>query len=358
MAALHLRGVVLPAGEERDVYVVGDRLTFERVPGAQTVLRGGWLLPGLVDVHCHLGLAPDGWVTDPAGLAAQARTDRDAGALLIRDCGSPVDTRPLLDQPDLPRLIRAGRHLSRPKRYLRDLGVEVEPAGLVAAVAEQARYGGGWVKLVGDWLDRDLGDLAPLWPADVLRAAVARAHALGAKVAVHIFGEAGLADLIAAGVDSVEHGMGLSDDQLEVLAARRAGLVPTLLNMDNLPAIADQAQERFPAYAAHYRRLHAGVRDRVRSAYEAGVPVYAGSDAGGGVRHGRIADEIRALHAAGLPAEAALAAGSWAARDWLGLPGIAEGAPADLVAYATDPRADLAALHHPTRLILRGHPVR
>ncbi|MCU1607697.1 MAG: Amidohydrolase, partial [Modestobacter sp.] len=65
-------------------------------------------------------------------------------------------------------------------------------------------------------------------------------------------------------------------------------------------------------------------------------------------------DEIRALHAAGLPAEAALAAGSWAARTWLGLPGIEEGAPADLVVYDRDPRADLDALQSPQRTVLRG----
>jgi imidazolonepropionase-like amidohydrolase len=356
--ALHLRGVVLPEGEERDLYVHAGRLGLEPVPGAETVLTGGWLLPGLVDAHCHVGLAEDGWVTEPAALTAQARLSRDTGALLIRDCGSPVDTRPLLDQPDLPRLVRAGRHLARPKRYIRELAHEVEPDQLVEAVVEQVGYGGGWVKLVGDWIDRGLGDLAPLWPAGVLRAAVDRAHALGAKVAVHVFGEAALPDLIAAGVDSIEHGTGLSDDQLDALAERGTALVPTLINIDNFPAIAAQAEEKFPTYAAHTRRLHAGARDRVRAAYEAGVPLFAGSDAGGGIAHGRLVDEIHALHAAGLPSAAALAAGSWAARGWLGLPGLTDGAPADLTAYATDPRTDLAALHAPTRIILRGRVVR
>src|SRR5439155_5114005 len=162
--ALHLRGVVLPEGEERDVYVAAKRITFERVPGAETVLRGGWLVPGLVDAHCHIGLSPSGFARDLDEATGQAQLDRDGGALLVRDCGSPVDTRPLLDRADLPRLIRAGRHIARPKRYLRELGVEVEPAELVGTVEQQARYGGGWVKLVGDWIDRGAGDLAPLWP--------------------------------------------------------------------------------------------------------------------------------------------------------------------------------------------------
>jgi imidazolonepropionase-like amidohydrolase len=87
------------------------------------------------------------------------------------------------------------------------------------------------------------------------------------------------------------------------------------------------------------------------------VPVFAGTDAGGGIEHGRIADEVHALHAAGLPAAAALAAASWAARAWLGLPCIEEGAPADVVVYATDPRADLDALRRPERMLLRGRVV-
>jgi imidazolonepropionase-like amidohydrolase len=71
-----------------------------------------------------------------------------------------------------------------------------------------------------------------------------------------------------------------------------------------------------------------------------------------------VVSEIRALHAAGLSTVDALAAGSWAARSWLGLPGLVEGAPADLVAYAADPRLDLSTLDTPARIILRGKVIR
>src|SRR5438477_651176 len=84
----------------------------------------------------------------------------------------------------------------------------------------------------GDWVDRAEGDLTPLWPADALRAAVARAHAAGARVAVHVFSEEALPDLIDAGVDSVEHGTGLTEDLVAALAASGAALVPTLINID------------------------------------------------------------------------------------------------------------------------------
>ena len=356
MAALRVRGVVLPEGEQRDLYVVAGRLTYEPVRDAETVADGGWVLPGLVDCHCHVGMLPDGTAGE-AEMVAQATADRDAGALLIRDAGSPVDNRFVQHRDDLPRLIRAGRHVARPRRYLRDVGVEVEPDGLVAAVEEQAALGDGWVKLVGDWIDRGTGDLAPLWPDDVLGAAVARAHELGVRVAVHVFGADALPGLVAAGVDTLEHGTGLTGDVVDEAARRGIRVTPTLLNVATFPDIAESAV-RYPAYADHMRALHRTAAGRVRDAHEAGVRVLAGTDAGGVLPHGLVGAEIRALHAAGLPAEAALAAGSWDARDYLGLPGLVEGAPADLVVYPADPRRDLGVLAAPSRMVLRGTVVR
>jgi imidazolonepropionase-like amidohydrolase len=358
LPSLHLTGVVLPEGEHRELWVRDGRLTFEPVPGAETVSRGGFLLPGLVDAHCHVGIARGGGsVDDLADTRAQALTERAAGVLALRDCGSPVDTRPLDDEHDLPRIFRAGRHLAAPRRYIPGLAIELEPADLVAEVRVQAKRGDGWVKLVGDWIDRGVGDLAPEWPADVLAAAIAAAHEEGARVTAHTFGTDALPDLIGAGIDCIEHGTGLTEELVGVMAARGTAVVPTLVNVANFPGFAAAGEERFPAYASTMRRLYAGSGAVVRAAYDAGVPVFAGTDAGGGIDHGRVADEIRALHAAGLPAEAALAAGSWAARSWLGLPGIEEGAEADLVVYEADPREDLDALRRPQRMVLRGRLV-
>jgi imidazolonepropionase-like amidohydrolase len=356
---LHLSGVVLPAGEHRDLWVRDGRITFEPVPGAETVSRGGFLLPGLVDAHCHVGIGRGGVpVDDVPVLREQALAERDAGVLALRDCGSPVDTRALDEHPDLPRIIRAGRHLAAPRRYIPGLAIELSPGDLVDAVRVQARRGDGWVKLVGDWIDRGVGDLAPEWPADVLREAIAAAHEEGARVTAHTFGTDALPALIAAGIDCIEHGTGLTEELVGDMAVRRTAVVPTLVNVANFPGFAAAGETKFPAYASTIRRLHAGSGAVVRAAFDAGVPVFAGTDAGGGIDHGRIADEIRALHSAGLPAEAALAAGSWAARDWLGLPGIDEGAEADLVVYDTDPRADLDVLARPQRMVLRGALVR
>ena len=88
-------------------------------------------MPGLVDAHCHVGLESTGAV--PADRAEEhAVADRDAGALLLRDAGSPADTRWMDEREDLPKIIRAGRHIARPLRYLRNYADEVEPDELVA----------------------------------------------------------------------------------------------------------------------------------------------------------------------------------------------------------------------------------
>jgi imidazolonepropionase-like amidohydrolase len=354
-APLHVRGVFLPDETERDAWVLDGRLTFTRpLVEAETVAGSGWIIPGFVDAHCHIGLAPDGFVPDADGQAVQALLDRDAGALLLRDAGSPVDNTSVQARTDLPRLIRAGRHIARPHRYIRHLGIEVEPDRLVDEVITQAARGDGWVKLAADWIDRSVGDLAPVWPDDVLAAAVAKAHELGARVAAHVFGEDALTGLIAAGIDSIEHGCGLTDELIAAAAVTGIPVVPTLINIDTLPSIAASAAEKYPVYAAHMRALHATSRDRTRAAFDAGLPIYTGTDAGGSLPHGLIRDEISALVGAGIPQPDVIAQASWRGREWLGLPGLVEGAPADFVVYETDPRADLAAIHAPRRTVLRG----
>lgn len=353
--ALHIRGTALPEGRPVDLWLVDGRIRYERPSdglAAETVAEG-WILPGMVDAHCHIGLEAEGAI-DQETQERQAIAERAAGVLLARDCGVPSDTRWMDDRADLPRIIRAGRHVAAPKRYIRNFGVEVQPELLVETVAAQAARGDGWVKVVGDWIDRGVGDLQPCWPTDVLASAVAAAHEAGARVTTHVFGEDGVAQAVEVGMDCVEHATGLSGELVGVMAERRIAIVPTLINIANFPTIAAQA-DRFPIYAKHMLRLHQGVEAMVATAYEAGTPIYAGTDAGGALEHGRIADEIQALIAAGMPTTAAIGAASWRAREWLGYGDPwAEGAPADLVVFDADPRENPAVLAHPKRVILRG----
>ena len=354
---LHLRGVVLPqdeSGDEpRDLWLADGVVHTEPVAGARTVFDGGWLLPGLVDAHCHIGLGPAGAV-DADTARAQALTDRGTGVLLVRDAGAPTDTHWVDACPDLPRIIRAGRHIARPKRYLRGFAVEVDPDDFVAEVAAQAARGDGWVKIVGDWIDRSSGDLEPLWPSDVARAAIEAAHEAGARVTAHCFAEQSVFELVRAGVDCVEHGTGLDEATIELMAHRGVALVPTLINLANFPDYAAAGAEKFPRYAAHMRALHERRYRTIGAAREAGVPIYAGTDAGGVVTHGRIADELAELARIG-GTEFALGAASWRARDWLGAPSVLEdGAWADLVGYDSDPRLDVTV--RPSLVVLRGIP--
>jgi imidazolonepropionase-like amidohydrolase len=355
---LHVRGVVLPDDVTRDLWLVGDRVTFEPVPGATTVLDRGFILPGLVDAHCHIGITLGGEPATMSGAREAALVDRAAGVLAIRDAGSPLGYGPAFDlDPDFPRLARAGRHIAAPRRYMRDVGAEVTGSDLDAEVRKQAAAGSGWVKLVGDWIDRSLGDLAPSWDPSLMASAVATAHAAGARVAAHVFAEESVAALVRAGIDSVEHGTGLSDDDIALMADQGTALVPTLLNVRTFGHIAAQAEAKFPTYAAHMLALRDRLPGVVRKAHEAGVPIYVGTDAGGTVEHGSAAREMLLLAETGLSNLDVLRAGSWGAREWLGFPGLVEGGLADLVMYEQDPRKDLRALLNPLALILRGRVV-
>ena len=353
MSALKFRGVVLPEGESRDLYVVDGKVTYEPVASAELVAEG-WIVPGLVDAHCHIGLDADGAVPDDVS-EEQAVADRDAGALLLRDCGSAADTAWVHDRDDLPRLIRAGRHIARTRRYIRNYAHEIEPEDLATYVSKEAERGDGWVKLVGDWIERDAGDLIPSWTRDSLNEAMKAAHDRGARVTAHVFGEHALPDLIESGIDCIEHGTGLSTDLVDTMVANKVALVPTAKQLNNFPNYAEAAGAKFPKYAEHMMALFESRRETIGAAYEAGVAIYAGTDAGGVLPHGMIGDEVIELASYGLTPEDALGAASWRARQWLGLDGtLAEGTPADFVVYESNPLDELRTLKNPKRVVLRG----
>ena len=143
------------------------------------------------------------------------------------------------------------------------------------------------------------------------------------------------------------------------MVAHGTALVPTAMQLNNFPQYADQAADKFPAYAATIRDLHARRRDTIMAAYEAGVPIYAGTDAGGVLPHGGIAGEVAELASYGIPAEDALGAAPRGGRgSGSGLNAtLDEGAPADFVVYDADPREDLTVLARPARVVLRGQVV-
>ena len=208
-------------------------------------------MPGLVDAHCHLGLDDDG--------ADQRRGDRAAG-----------DRRPRRRSAAHPRLRLGGRHLLDPRargpaaadpgrpahRPDEALHPQLRPRGRAATscaayVAQEAQRGDGWVKLVGDWISRDEGDLAPSFPPEAFAEAIRVAHEHGAKVTAHCFGNEVLAGLLDAGIDCIEHGTGLSTDLIDQMVAGSVALVPTVMQLDKFPQYAEAGGAKFPDYADH-----------------------------------------------------------------------------------------------------------
>lgn len=359
---LHLRGPVLlgPEHELLEAWVVEGRIRHERpeLPAGSEVLEvDGYVVPGLADLHCHLGIGDGGGGTTLEAARQQALTDRDTGVLLIRDAGSIIDTSPLQQQDDLPRLIRCGRHLARTRRYLIGYADEVEPEDLPAAVAREAGRADGWVKLVGDWIDRAAGDLTPCWDAEDFHAAARTAHGAGARITTHTFDEDTLPLVLDAGFDCLEHATGLTHETIARTAEAKIPVVTTLVNVGEFESYARQGEKKFPDYAAHMRRLHAARYDRTRDAHDAGVQLLVGTDAGGVLGHGIIHDELDELARAGLDASAILDAAAWAPRRFLDVPGLEDGAPADLLVLPRDPRRDHTALRELDHVVLGGRIV-
>jgi imidazolonepropionase-like amidohydrolase len=341
MTVLRVRGYGLPTGEVIDLYADGDRWTTDPVPGAE--LAGeGWLLPGLVDAHTHPGAEALGGAFDEDLLRSDLREHAAAGVTLIRApglAGQPPDW--FGADPDLPRSSHAGPWFAQEGQFFDGWGRRPSHADLPALAAEQARRT-GWAKLIGDWPPGD----DPI-PADVLKAVVAAVHAAGGRVAVHATYSQASRSAVAAGADSIEHGMRLDPDVLPEMAAAGIALTPTLSVIESaLTDAGDRDAELAAAVQAH--------RELIVQAAEAGVTLLAGTDSR---PHGRITDEVSALVAAGLRPREALAAASWAARSFLGLAGLEPGAPADAVVYDGDPRADLSQLGDPVAVVLRGRLV-
>jgi imidazolonepropionase-like amidohydrolase len=355
--SFHARGVVLPGGEERDLFVRDGRITLDPVEDARTILRGGYLIPGLVDAHAHLpfaGPAPDEGSWEEKA-RANARAHLEAGVLVVRDPGGPTPAG-LGPAEGLPRTFIAGRFLAAPGRMFPEHGQrELPEEAIPEAAEEEARASGSWVKLIGDFPGPS-GRFEPSFRPETLVEVSRRVHAVGGRVTIHAFLPQTIDAVIDAGFDCIEHGLLLQPSQAAAIAENGIALVPTITGLENWPQILGM----FGAPVDEIERA-AGALGRqpetVRQAWEAGVLVLAGTDAGL-VAHGLVRNEVAALIGAGVPAEEALGAASWKARSFLGLPGLEEGGLADLVAFDGDPLEDPDVLGNPTLIVLDGHVVR
>lgn len=348
----HIETTVLPEGRRRDLFVVDGRFRMEPVEGASTIHSGGYAVPGLVDAHAHLALAsPAGnAVPEDERIRASARAQLEAGVLLIREPGSPTRAaRDLGPAEELPRIHTAGRFLAGIGRYFPGLAREVTPDELPDAAVDEYNWSGHWAKIVGDFFDSD-GRIAPVFPTESLIEAASRVHAAGGRITMHCMVPGTVEQAIEAGFDGVEHGTAISEDLVRGMADKGITWVPTM----SIAPVVRQMLAADPHLTGEPVLSGLDVHpDMVRLAAGLGVRILAGTDAGM-VAHGTIGTEVALLASAGLPVRDALAAGSWEARNYLGLPLIEDAAPADLVIYPDDPNEDLSVLAHPSLIMIAG----
>lgn len=220
MSSWKLPPILLPDGERRSLWVEGDVITDRPVGGAEE-LPGRYACAGLVDSHIHLALRD----LKPLGLESaleNLRAVRDQGILLVRDMGAPGSvTLAFGPDPTFPRLIASGRHMHVAGAFLPDCQDPTPPEALVDAALAEVRQGARWVKVITDWNSDELS-----YPPPILAAMVEAVHAAGARVAAHSQ-QAGVAEVVRTGVDSIEHGTGMTVEALELMAERGVAWVPT-----------------------------------------------------------------------------------------------------------------------------------
>jgi imidazolonepropionase-like amidohydrolase len=332
-------GTVLPSGYT-------TRLTFGRAPDGER-LPGRYGVPGLVDSHCHLTMAPgpNGPVLRGADFAAERLGElADAGVSAVRDVGGNRDvTLHLARTTDdsRPLVLAAGRFLAPEGRYFPDAYEPVAPEDLLAAVEAEIADGATWLKLVGDF--PEVGPdgpirgskVSPSYDVAVVEAMVELAHSRNVRVAAHVNTDH-VSDLIRAGVDSVEHGTALTERDLEALGARGGAWTPTLCaSVSPHPGETPEQASRRQARSEYLASI-------LPLAERYGVRVLTGSDV-----VGTVAAEIDLLVKHGLTVEQAVAAGSTGAQEYLGLSGAG-----NLVTYDADPRAHPGVFARPAAVVL------
>lgn len=332
-------------------------------------LSGHTLLPGLIDLHVHLGFPqqePDEELgpTDMPGIfyemmryaPSARRALLEHGVTTVRGLGDDstwiLEMRRMLREGELegPRLYTSGPLFTTPGGHpVVTFGVEADSDTVrLPATAEEARsdvraLAAGddpvdLVKVVQERGDPEQLELDPV-PTEVLEAIVSEAHEHGLFVTAHWGSEADLAEALAAGVDGVEHlearGVldGWPEDLLDELVGRGIPVTPTLA----VTEVAVDPDE------------HRQLRERLADLHDAGGRIVAGSDAAvPGVRFGDgLHRELELLSESGMGPHAALRAATVEAARVLGtdrIGALAEGRAADLLAVAGDPLADISLI--------------
>lgn len=337
-------------------------------------LKGKTVLPGLIDCHVHLCLdgSPDPMsrlLTESVPVVAlkmarNARLTLEGGMTTIRDLGGR-------DYVDLairdgirsglipgPRMLCSGKAICMTGGHGWQFGREADGVdGVRAAVREQLKAGVDLVKLMatGGILTEGVEPGSTQYTLEELMVGVEEAKKAGRRTATHAQGTEGIKNAIWAGIDSIEHGIFLDDEAVDLMKERNVFFVPTL----NAPyqIVKAGTKKGVPTFAVE--KSKAVVRahlESVKKARQAGVSIAMGTDAGTPFNlHGDNAVELELLTRGGMTSMEAIMAGTKIAAEVLGLGkwlGTLEaGKWADLIVVEGDPLDDITLLQRKERIL-------
>jgi imidazolonepropionase-like amidohydrolase len=357
--------------------VVKDGIVAElRAASGECDLEAKCVTPGLVNAHAHLEGSGE---PDMMGMIAtttpnqrllraveNARRSVKAGITTIRDVGSSntiaQDVRDAIEEQRVPgpRMRAAGAVLCMTGGHGWPIGRAIDsPWDARKAVREQLWGGADCIKLIATGGVLTKGAVpgnAQLTP-DEMSSAIEEAHRHGLRVAAHAIGVQGIKNALRAGIDSIEHGTLLDDEAIELFKERNVYLVPTLSAPTCILAHLEDGRQ--PDYIVKKARgLGDVMAHNIRRAYEAGVRIAGGSDAGTPYNyHQDYAREVELMCSLiGMTAQQALHAATNVAAELIGLHDgiLAIGEPADLLMLRGDAGEDVRALREPQLVLKNG----
>jgi imidazolonepropionase-like amidohydrolase len=340
-----------------------------RIPDKATPydLSGKTLMPGLIDCHVHICL--DGGPDPVTSLfkdsipiitlktALHARSTIEAGVTTIRDLGGvqyvDLAIRDSIESKLIPgpRMICCGKLVCMTGGHGWQFGQEANGLSRVReAVREQLKVGANVIKLMatGGVITKGVDPGVPQLTVEELTAGVEEARKAGRRTASHCQGNEGIKNALEAGIDSIEHGVGLDEQAIELMLKKGAYLVPTL----NAPyqILKNGTRRGIPSFVVEKTKFLAKNHQQgVKRAYKAGVPIAMGTDAGIPYnRHGENGKELELLVKLGLSPLEAITASTKTASEVLGLEKrigtIEKGKVADLLVIKGNPLQDISLL--------------
>ncbi|MEO0741707.1 MAG: amidohydrolase family protein [Bacteroidota bacterium] len=353
-------------------------------------LRGAFCMPGLMDMHTHLGGESrkngyiDRYTVPPAEQALRAteyaRTTLLSGFTTVRNVGGregvTIALRNTINRGVVvgPRMFVAGQSLAimgghaDPTNGGREdlLGIPDESQGIVGGVdsAIQAtrlaiKRGADLIKITatGGVLSLARDGSGPQFRTEEIEAIVETARDAGIKVTAHAHGDEGMRRAVEAGVGSIEHGTMMSTATMDLMIERGTYYVPTITAGRSVADSASIAGYYVPMVAEKAQRIGPMIQSTFANAYERGVPIAFGTDAGV-FRHGRNAREFAYMVEAGMPPMEAIRSATVAAADLLdqeaNLGALQPGFFADVVAVPRDPLADITVLETRMDFVMKG----